>query len=185
MTSSFDFDEVDRFVCGTVGPPGQRVFYLQAVSGSTVVTVKAEKQHVAALADYLTQIIASHDLPAGRLNRGNELLEPVFPEWAVGSLMVALNETTGRIVVVAESDVDTEDWDLDEDEDEDEDDPWDEEPFEESGDGGVNDLRVALSRNQVESFIAAARELMAGGRPPCRLCGRPMDPDGHVCPRWN
>ena len=25
MTSSFDFDEVDRFVCGTIGEPGDRV----------------------------------------------------------------------------------------------------------------------------------------------------------------
>ncbi|MBT8240175.1 MAG: DUF3090 family protein, partial [Acidimicrobiia bacterium] len=34
-------------------------------------------------------------------------------------------------------------------------------------------------------FIGTAEELMAGGRPPCRLCGQPLDPTGHTCPRLN
>jgi len=27
--------------------------------------------------------------------------------------------------------------------------------------------------------------VVAAGRPPCPLCGLPLDPDGHVCPRQN
>jgi uncharacterized repeat protein (TIGR03847 family) len=45
--------------------------------------------------------------------------------------------------------------------------------------------RFRLTRAQVAAFVTRARELVAAGRPPCPLCGGPLDPDGHVCPRTN
>jgi uncharacterized repeat protein (TIGR03847 family) len=44
------FDPPERFVAGTVGPPGQRTFFLQARSGTRVTSVSLEKQQVAVLA---------------------------------------------------------------------------------------------------------------------------------------
>jgi uncharacterized repeat protein (TIGR03847 family) len=46
-------------------------------------------------------------------------------------------------------------------------------------------LRLRLTRAQVAAYIDHARELVAAGRPPCRLCGQPIDAEGHVCPRLN
>ena len=46
-----EFDPVPRFVAGTVGPTGNRTFYLQASDGRRVVTVALEKQQVSILAD--------------------------------------------------------------------------------------------------------------------------------------
>ena len=40
------FDPPERFVAGTVGPPGQRTFFLQAREGVRVVSVALEKQQV-------------------------------------------------------------------------------------------------------------------------------------------
>ena len=40
----------------------------------------------------------------------------------------------------------------------------------------------------VEQAAALAEEslrICAAGRPPCFLCGQPINPDGHVCPRAN
>ena len=37
----YDLPDVDRFTAVTVGPPGQPVFYLQAVAGGEVVTASA------------------------------------------------------------------------------------------------------------------------------------------------
>ena len=34
MSESYDLDDVDMLTTGTVGPPGQRVFYLQAKRGA-------------------------------------------------------------------------------------------------------------------------------------------------------
>ena len=43
MGTSFDLPEPDRFTTGTVGPPGQRVFFIQASEGGHVVTLRIEK----------------------------------------------------------------------------------------------------------------------------------------------
>jgi uncharacterized repeat protein (TIGR03847 family) len=63
----------------------------------------------------------------------------------------------------------------------DDDDPDADEPSTEATDT----VRVQLTRAQVSSFIRSSRELVASGRPPCRFCGLPVDPDGHPCPRMN
>src|SRR4051794_18805722 len=54
----FVFDDPDRFVAGAIGPPGQRVFFLQAVEGGRVTSVTLEKVQVALLADRVTAIVA-------------------------------------------------------------------------------------------------------------------------------
>ena len=45
--------------------------------------------------------------------------------------------------------------------------------------------RFSLTRGQVASFVVRAATLVAAGRPPCPLCGRPLDPEGHVCIKTN
>jgi uncharacterized repeat protein (TIGR03847 family) len=47
------------------------------------------------------------------------------------------------------------------------------------------EARMAITRDQAEAFVDGARELVVSGRPLCRLCGGPIDPEGHACPRWN
>ena len=147
------------FTAGTIGPPGQRVFYLQAGDNGAVSSVRLEKQQVIALAEYQAGML--HDLPApSDVPPAPELIEPVVAEWTVGNIGVAYDNDLDRIIIVAEELV------------------AEDEPEGES-------LRVVLSRAQVRAFIERAEELMAGGRPPCRVCGAPMDPGGHACPRAN
>ena len=64
---------------------------------------------------------------------------------------------------------------------------WDVLADEEAADLGlpVADARFALTRPQVEAFVETAREAVSAGRRPCPLCGRPLDPEGHACPRLN
>jgi uncharacterized repeat protein (TIGR03847 family) len=45
--------------------------------------------------------------------------------------------------------------------------------------------RFRITRAQAAAFVERANELMKGGRPTCPICSRPMDPEGHVCPRAN
>ena len=149
------------FTAGTIGPPGRRVFYLQAQDAGVVSSVRLEKQQVAALAEYLAGML--HDLPApSPVTPAPDLVEPVVAEWTVGNIGVAYDNDLDRIVIVAEELV----------------------PDEVDDEDGAR-LRVILTRAQVRAFIEKAGELMAGGRPPCRLCGAPMDPAGHACPRAN
>src|SRR5215468_5081885 len=51
------YDPPERFVTGTVGPPGQRTFFLQARSGARITSVSLEKQQVAALSDRMDQLL--------------------------------------------------------------------------------------------------------------------------------
>lgn len=55
---SFEIDAPDHFTAGAVGPPGQRVFYLQSREAGRVLTLKVEKEHVRALAEYLAGLLA-------------------------------------------------------------------------------------------------------------------------------
>jgi uncharacterized repeat protein (TIGR03847 family) len=166
--TEFDLPDVDRFTAGAVGPPGQRVFYLQAVAGGMAVTLRLEKQQVAALAQYFAELL--HDLPApndAEVPSQLELVEPVQEAWVVGQLGVVFDETRDRMVVRADE------LRL-EDEDED------------GGDEATLGMaRFGLTRGQVQAFVVRAAQLVSSGRPPCPLCGRPIDPEGHMCIKTN
>lgn len=165
MGTSWDLPAPDAFTAGTVGPPGRRVFYLQARDGDLVVTVRCEKQQVAALAEYLDGLLEDLEpAPYGVAVAETELAEPVNEEWTVGPIGVAYDDESDRIIVV-----------LEELRDEAEDD--------DDHDGGA--VRLRLSRAQVAAFVSHGRELVAAGRPACRFCGQPVDADGHPCPRMN
>src|SRR5205807_8041295 len=51
------FRSPDRFVAGTVGQPGNRTFYLQAVHDKRVISVVLEKQQVAVLAERIAALL--------------------------------------------------------------------------------------------------------------------------------
>ena len=50
---------------------------------------------------------------------------------------------------------------------------------------GPDALRVRIEPADARAFILRARRVVSAGRPPCPLCGLPLDPGGHVCPRQN
>jgi uncharacterized repeat protein (TIGR03847 family) len=179
MSTSFDFSSPEHFNVGAVGPAGQRVFFLQVRQGSEVATLRLEKQQVAALGDYLAGILA--DLPdAEAVPTDADLVEPALEEWVVGALAVAYEEDEDRILLVAEELVLEDDGD----DDDDDDDESGLVPVDPDRDDPAT-ARFRLTRGQVLAFIRHAAELVTSGRPLCRLCGRPIDPDGHACPRLN
>jgi len=52
-------------------------------------------------------------------------------------------------------------------------------------DEDLDRLRVRLTPAEVRAFVDRARRVLTAGRPPCPLCGQPLDPSGHLCPRHN
>ncbi|MEA2686229.1 MAG: hypothetical protein QOE93_1424 [Actinomycetota bacterium] len=159
MSSSFDLPVVDHLTVGTEGAPGRRVFYLQVRAGTQVVSLRLEKTQVAALVTYLMTMLS--DLPApGPLPDQMDLIQPVVPEWIVGALGVTYDETSDRVLIQAEELVGEDD------------------------DDGAS-ARVLATREQVAALAAHGADVVAAGRPPCQLCGQPLDPEGHVCVRLN
>lgn len=202
MSDSFHLTDPVHFTAGTVGPPGQRVFYLQAAEGADVVAFRMEKQQVAALAEYLSGVLA--DLPAVTTPVADapELAEPVVEAWTVGGIGIAVDEDADRIILVIHELV-VEEPEASEDEEvaellaelaglvgddppEDDEDPFDDEDddlFDEDSEGGIARLRI--TREQAAAFVTRAGELMSRGRPLCPFCGLPEGPGGHICPRAN
>ena len=154
-----DLDAPDEFTVGTVGPVGQRVFLIQCRQGAERLTVKVEKQQVAVLASYLARIVREVGRP-GSLPQEVRFDAAEEPAWVVGTIGVSFDEQNARIVVVAEE--------LAEEEDED-----------------SSVARFSLTLEQAAAFAILATSLVEAGRPPCPLCGLPLDPSGHDCPRTN
>jgi uncharacterized repeat protein (TIGR03847 family) len=167
---SFEIDSPEHFTAGAVGPPGQRVFYLQSRDGGRLVTLKVEKEHVRALAEYLGGLLARVKGGPAAPRGGAELIEPVEAAWDVGALAVGYDESQDRVVVEASELIETEE--------------------EEEAAAGRPEpepamARFRITRAQAAAFVERAAELMKGGRPTCPVCSRPIDPEGHVCPRAN
>ena len=177
------FDPPERFVAGTVGEPGDRTFFLQAREGARVVSVVLEKVQVAVLADRLGELLnelsrrgiepAAATDPAGSADVDVAPLdEPLNEAFRAGSLTLGWDGDAERVLVEARAqDEDGESIDPDEDDDDDED--------------GPDLLRVRMTADAARSFVARATRIVAAGRPPCPLCGQPLDPQGHICPRRN
>jgi uncharacterized repeat protein (TIGR03847 family) len=166
VSESHDFEAVDRFTVGAVGEPGARTFLFQARAGAVQVSVKCEKQQVAALSEYLQGVLA--DLPPVEdlATVDLDLQAPLDPEWVAGTLSVAYDDVSDRIVILIE-----EVGDLDEDDDD------------VLGPDRTS-LRVRLTRAQTTALVRHTIDIVEAGRPPCPICGNPMGPD-HACPRTN
>jgi uncharacterized repeat protein (TIGR03847 family) len=195
MSDSFEFAEPDLFTVGTIGPPGERVFYLQAREGDQLVTLKCEKEQVRVLGEYLGRLLERLTTPADSSVGDLALVEPVTAAWAVGSIGVGYDEGADRVVLVIEeireedaaeaeesgteeTEPETADVEL-----EAQDEP--EQEGEDVTEGERASGRVSLTRPQVAAFVERARGLVEAGRPTCRFCGRPMNPGGHRCARTN
>ena len=192
MSDSFEFAAPDLFTAGTIGPPGQRVFYLQVREGDALVTLKCEKEQVRVLGEYLGRLLERLSKPASAADGDLALVEPVTPAWVVGSIGVGYDEATDRVVLVIEEAGEEAETDA---EGEEEAEATAEtaveaarEEEEEEGAAAASDRasgRVHLTRAQVAAFVGRAQSLVEAGRPTCRLCGRPMNPGGHRCARTN
>ncbi len=174
------FDPPDRFVAGTVGEPGNRTFFLQAREGARLVSVALEKAQVAVLAERLTDLLAELDrrgiavaAAASQPDADVEPLdEPLTEAFRAGTLTLGWDTVDERILLEARAlDEDGDAVDPDDDDDEDDD--------------GPDLLRVRITAGAAQAFVARAARIVAAGRLPCPLCGTPLDPGGHICPRRN
>jgi len=173
----FFFDRPERFVAGTVGQPGERTFYLQARGDGRVVSVALEKVQVSLLADRLEELLdevrrqLGEDLPDDVESTDTEpLASPVDEEFRVGAMGLAWDGDEHLVVIEAQAAGEE---------------PADEETILADVEDGPDALRVRITAEEARSFVHRARRVIAAGRPPCPLCGQPLERDGHICPRQN
>ncbi|MET0495656.1 MAG: DUF3090 domain-containing protein [Actinoplanes sp.] len=191
------FEPPERFVAGTVGEPGDRTFFLQARGGGRVVSVALEKVQVQLLAEKLEELLTEAgrrfgvdlpEVPVLAINDNEPLDTPVDEEFRVGTLGLAFDVDTTTVVIEA---IEAGEGEAEVELGADEDDPLDDDTVDDGDDDGdepdddLDRLRVRLTPEATRAFIDRARRVVAAGRPPCPLCGQPLDPAGHLCPRHN
>jgi uncharacterized repeat protein (TIGR03847 family) len=171
VSERYVLDRPSHVTVGTIGPVGERLFVIQAREGLLTVTMKVEKVQVASLATYLGRMLRQLDRPH-ELPGEEELALEAFdaPDFAAEALALTYDDVNDRVVLVVDE-VDRSDRDDDAE-------ASDLEP-----DGAR--ARVSMTREQAAALAIRATELVEAGRPPCPLCGYPLDPRGHVCPRTN
>lgn len=101
MSDSYELRNPDNFVAGTVGEPGNRVFFLQAVEENLVVTFRCEKGQVQALASYLAEVLDDRGLSPEPTPVAN-LAEPAMAVWTIGGLAIGVDTESDALVVVAQ-----------------------------------------------------------------------------------
>ena len=151
---NYVFANPDKVMVGVRGEVGNRLFLLQARESRRLVIIKCEKQQLAALAEWLGQVVTELGRP-GHLP-DDLALEPEYEvDFAAGDIAVAIDEESQSIEVTFES--------LEDD----------------------DELVLTLTREWAGALAIAITRLVDAGRPTCPLCGGPLDPKGHDCPRTN
>jgi uncharacterized repeat protein (TIGR03847 family) len=167
-------------VAGTVGQPGQRTFYLQASGAGRVTSVVVEKFQVTLLAERIDELLdevldstgGDTTVPAAApaaLADDGPLDLPLTEDFRVGAIALGWDGEEERVVIEAQEETETPIEPLTEDVPE----------------NGPGVLRVRLSPAAARAFSKRAIQIVGQGRPPCPLCGLPLDAEGHICPRQN
>jgi uncharacterized repeat protein (TIGR03847 family) len=174
----YEINPLSRIAVRVIGKPGQRTFFLQASDASQLITVKLEKQQVYALARGIDEIIKELEEREVRPGTASEEIneaEVTLPEssevdFVVGQMGIAFDPAADKMVLViqellVEIAEDAEDA--------------------ERAETKPSLVRIWGSIGQMRALSRQAKDLVAQGRPTCPLCQRPIDPEGHFCPRGN
>jgi uncharacterized repeat protein (TIGR03847 family) len=169
---TYDLNPVDHIVADAVGEPGKRTFFLQGRTGRQMVSLVLEKQEVSNLAVSVIQLLEElenkyPDLPPA--SRAKKVLfadDPFEPAFRIGQLLIGYDEDEDKIWLIAKALIVNEEGAVVDPE---------EEP--------VPSVRFVATRSQMRALSEHALEVVSKGRPVCPLCGRPIDREGHFCPR--
>lgn len=168
MADEFNLDTVDFITIETIGQPGHRTFHLQAARGDYLLTLIIEKEQAAVLAsellNLLNEIEQRFDRPTPAEDSSQydlDLREPILPIFRVAQMGLGYDVEADRVVLILN------------------------ELLPENTDQEPRIARMNIRREQVRLLAEHAQKVVARGRPICPNCGRPIDPEGHLCPKSN
>jgi uncharacterized repeat protein (TIGR03847 family) len=164
----YDLHPVTHFTIDALGAPGRRTFLLQAADEERVVTLVIEKEQALALAGAIQELLIhvaeqypERAIPQEPPALDLSLREPLDPSFRAGELGLGYDEHEDMLVLIARA------------------------VAEEGREDEAPMVRFWLSRPRGRAACLHALAVVAAGRPLCPLCGEPMDPQGHWCPRGN
>jgi uncharacterized repeat protein (TIGR03847 family) len=168
-----DFAAVDAIDAESIGTPGKRTFRVRILRKEASASLWVEKQQLAALGEAIPRLLEQLDTPD---QHANAAIDPIsyFPdnptvEFKVGRLALGYAAQEDRLVLIAHA--------LESEAEEEEEDDDDE--------ASPPNFTCRFTREQARLLSNSCADAVAGGRPTCPICHRPIDPDGHLCPRAN
>lgn len=164
-----ELNPVNRITADAIGPPGKRVFYLQANTEQETVTMIAEKFQVQSLAvgieQFLSEIASRFpDLPhpSGAYDEAfMKILPPVDPLFRLADIGLGYNAEDDMVILVVH------------------------ELLPDGADDEPGIVRLWCSRSQLRALGNWGMEVADRGRPICPQCGQPEEPEGHFCVKKN
>jgi len=157
-----DLGTIRRIEARATGDPGQREFRLWVIGAhQEFARLKLEKEHMLGLRMAIHRVLSGAAAPTSPPDPPPDDF-PAVPgyDFVVGRLGVGFSEADGMMVL-----------EVDEIAPEEEKSPF--------------SLRFAFDRSQAANLANEIDEIIASGRPPCRLCSQPVDPAGHICVKTN
>lgn len=154
---------VSSILAETFGEPGRRTFRLAMESGAARSLVWLEKEQLYQLGIYLQEALRT--LSEEDRQRAAQAGEPPWSggeesvEFKARQMMLSYSVPANYFYLQAHE-------------------------VEEGGEPAAS-ISCWVSPEQAGQLSREALQICASGRPPCFLCGMPINPDGHVCPRAN
>ncbi len=161
---------VEHITTDALGPPGDRIFYIQGWKGERTIALIVEKFQLQTLAVGVEQFLADldgkfKDLPPASADYEIDLMRirpPVDALFRVGQVGLGYDSEDDLVALELRELV------------------QEAEKVE-----GQQVVRFWCSRSQIRALINWGLEVIRHGRPLCPQCGQPMDPEAHLCPRKN
>ena len=159
-----EFTNVSSLRSEALGQPGQRTFRILVDSGSSSAIIWLEKEQLFQLALAIHQLLATlaeeeEKEASGTPPPDREAPELTHLDLKSGRMVLGHDGSRGLFIIDAH--------DIEDDDEE------------------TATVRVWANKDQVNEFAEQSLQVCAAGRSLCPLCGRPIDPDGHRCPRVN
>lgn len=157
-----------------IGKPGQRVFYLQGKTQETTLTLLIEKIQIQTLAAGILRFLEELVDRSPELIRSSgqfqeeamRITPPVDPLFRVGEIGLAYDmEKDLACLIAKEIQIEAD--------------------LEEGQPAVMDEVRYWCTREQLKSLANWGLVLVQKGRPICPLCGEPINPSGHFCPKKN
>lgn len=164
--AKYPMGSLTRVDAETFGEPGSRTFKLILDAGEAHCSVWLEKEQLFQLGIYLQDAVEA--IPKEEMDRESQRQEPGWQgggeevDFKAGQMLVTHDKPANSFYLLAYER---------------------EDPEAESQDPAS--VSFSISPQQAKTLSENALRICAAGRTNCFLCGQPINPEGHVCPRSN
>ena len=148
-------------IAQAIGQPGQRRFRLMVKSAGESAALWMEKQQLQGIGEWLAEVIKKED----EANPGTPVdVEPepfgAIYDIEVQVVQIGLGFDEDRKLFAVQA-------------------------FDVQSTAAEPALQCHVSLGQSRVLVRTIERVIAGGRPICPLCGSPIEPEGHMCPKSN